>query len=94
MRPRFGRPRSLSAWLLLGLSLVLLPQLIVATAGISAQQRELSESRDAARSLATRLAIAANLQASVDVAEDLRAAHRPTGGRPRRACGQHSPARG
>ena len=71
MRPRFARPRSLSAWLLRGLALVVLPPLIVAAAGISAQQRELAHSRESARAAATRVAAAAHLQASVEVAEDI-----------------------
>jgi diguanylate cyclase (GGDEF)-like protein len=71
VRPRFARPRSLSAWLLRGLALVVLPPLIVAAVGISAQQHELSETREAARASATRVAAAAHLQASVEVAEDL-----------------------
>ena len=75
----FARPRSLSAWLLLGLALVLVPPLIVAAAGISAQQRELSKTRASARTTATRVAAVANLQASVEVAEDL-ARRAPRGG--------------
>jgi diguanylate cyclase (GGDEF)-like protein len=65
------RPRSLYAYLLLGLALVLIPPLIVAVAGISAQQRELSQSREDTRAAATQVAAAAHLQASVEVAEDV-----------------------
>jgi diguanylate cyclase (GGDEF)-like protein len=71
VRPRIARPRSLSAWLLLGLALVLVLPLVVAAAGISAQQRELSQTRASARATATRVAAAAHLQASVEVAENL-----------------------
>ena len=69
MRLRFPRPRSLSTWLLLGLALMLLPQFAGAAAGISAQQREISESRDAGRSDAKRLVLAARVHASVDAAQ-------------------------
>ncbi len=71
MRPLFARPRSLSAWLLLGLALVLLPSLIVAAVGITAQQRELSETHAAGRAAAERVAVAAHLQVSVEVAEEV-----------------------
>ena len=65
------RPRSLYGYLLLGLALVLVPPLIVAAVGISAQQRELTASREAARAATTRVALAAHLQVTVEVAEDV-----------------------
>jgi diguanylate cyclase (GGDEF)-like protein len=71
VRPRSARPRSLSAWLLRGLALVVLPPLIVAVAGITAQQRELSHAREAGHVAAARVAIAAHIQVSVEVAEDV-----------------------
>jgi diguanylate cyclase (GGDEF)-like protein len=93
VRSRFARPRSLLAWLPLGLALVLLPPFIVAAAGISAQQRELSKTRASARAAATRVAAAAHLQASVEVAEDL-ARHAPrSGGRAIAARAQAALAR-
>jgi diguanylate cyclase (GGDEF)-like protein len=80
VRPRFARPRSLSARLLGGLALVLLPPFIVAAAGISVQQRELNDSLHDARAASTQVAAAAHLQASVEVAEDLARHASPSGG--------------
>ena len=73
VRPRFARPRSLSAWLLLGLALVLLPRWSSPRPASAPSSASSARPARAARATATRVAIAANLQASVEVAEDARA---------------------
>jgi diguanylate cyclase (GGDEF)-like protein len=65
------RPRRLSTWLLIGLGLMLLPQLAAAAIGVGAQQRAIRESRAEDRAVAARLASVSDLQSTVDTAEDL-----------------------
>jgi diguanylate cyclase (GGDEF)-like protein len=65
------RPRRLSTWLLLGLGLMLVPQLVAAAISIGTQQREVRESQARDRAVAAKLASGSHLQSTIDSAEDL-----------------------